>query len=133
MGWRSAAFDVGDWLAAYARRRYGPAAADAAVAATTHAAWQLLRYSVYACNRTQMGTSGSLLASRPALVMKYNGCCADLTLAYDPTTVLAAWARLRAAVPALGAQPLFRYDLCTVALQARGTGSVRHALTPRRR
>eukprot|EP01116_Phalansterium_solitarium_P014190 TRINITY_DN31746_c0_g1_i1.p1 TRINITY_DN31746_c0_g1~~TRINITY_DN31746_c0_g1_i1.p1 ORF type:complete len:576 (-),score=130.27 TRINITY_DN31746_c0_g1_i1:32-1759(-) len=112
LAWRTSPVDLDAWVAQYAFRRYGqdiPAVRQA---------WSLLQYSVFDCQTGQQGTSGSLIAGRPALVMDRVSCCSVSALYYDPKSVVSAWQLLLSANSSLAASPTYAYDVLAVTRQA---------------
>lgn len=77
---------------------------------------------MYSCPTQQQGTSGSIVAARPDLVIDKVSCCAPLALYYDPNDVVKAWGLLLAGARAKGAAltstSTFGYDTTTIGLQA---------------
>ena len=110
MIWRDSGVEVKDWLAAYARRRYG------ADSASAHAAWLKLLAGPY-----RKGTSGvessSIIAARPALDAKKSGPNAGLHIPYDPRLLVDAWALLLQDADKLKASDGYRFDTVDVGRQ----------------
>jgi alpha-N-acetylglucosaminidase len=110
MIWRDSGVEVKDWLAAYARRRYG---ADSEAA---RAAWMKLLEGPY-----RQGTSGvensSIIAARPALNVKKSGPNAGLHIPYDPRLLVEAWGLLLQDADRLKASDAYRFDTVDVGRQ----------------
>ena len=106
--WRKTTYDLDNWIQNYTLRRYGQASQPAM------AAWKYLQYSVYNCNTNQEGTSGSILASIPALKIDRVSCCATVTLYYNPTDLFQAWKLLLSSNLTLNT---FEVDLTSVTIQ----------------
>eukprot|EP00698_Gefionella_okellyi_P024671 TRINITY_DN8770_c0_g1_i1.p1 TRINITY_DN8770_c0_g1~~TRINITY_DN8770_c0_g1_i1.p1 ORF type:complete len:734 (-),score=141.60 TRINITY_DN8770_c0_g1_i1:24-2225(-) len=111
MGWQASGVQLSEWIPRYVHRRYG-ARLDEAVGA-----WMLLLNSVYNCTTGQEGTSGSVIALRPAFDQTRLDCCATLELYYDPVMVQQAWTKLQSVASTVGDQATYQYDLIQVAQQ----------------
>lgn len=115
MRWRTTAPDLDLWVQSYAIRRYGIEIPELITA------WSLLQNSVYNCERRQAGTSGSIVAARPDLVIPVVGCCAVTPLYWDPVDVCEAWTLMTQVANQLRDHPTFTYDLTTVTAQVLST------------
>ena len=113
------------WVERYAERRYGisqvanPAAHQSALQAN-----RLLQYSVYNFHQEttdKQGTSGSLIAARPAMSIPKVSCCDVTNLYYNTSDVVHAWKLLVASAvqePSLSSREPFLYDLVVCGVQA---------------
>ena len=105
MIWRDQPADIDAWLRGYAQRRYGAASAKAAQAWTI-----LLNDGPY-----RRGTSGvessSMIAARPALVVKKSGPNAGFRVPYPPLKLVEATELLLQESEKLGQADTYRYDL----------------------
>lgn len=110
MIWRDQGVNGKDWLAGYARRRYG------ADSESARAAWLKLLEGPY-----RKGTSGveysSIIAARPALNAKKSGPNAGLKIPYDPSLLVSAWELLLKDADKLQASDGYRFDTVDVGRQ----------------
>ncbi|CAE8731263.1 unnamed protein product [Polarella glacialis] len=115
--WSSpATSNLTDWVGLWAARRYSSWGETVPAAAVE--AWQLLRAGPYACERSQEGPVGSLIAARPAFTPVFGSSPTDLY--YDPKLVLRAW-ELLLTLP--GESPLitkttYVHDVADIGVQA---------------
>lgn len=102
--------NIEEWLAGYARRRYG------AVSENARRAWMLLLEGPY-----RPGTNGtersSIIAARPALDVKKSGPNAGLGIPYEPLTVVKAAGLLLRDTALLQASKPYRFDVVDVQRQ----------------
>lgn len=102
--------DLKEWLAKYARRRYG-AASEAA-----EKAWSLLLAGPY-----RAGTNGveysSIICARPAVDVKKSGPNAGFHIPYDPQKLMEAEEYLLQDVERLKASSPYRFDIMDVQRQ----------------
>lgn len=80
-----------------------------------------MQNTVYSCNTTQQGTSGSIFASFPGLWIDAVSCCAPTAIYYDPTELVEAYRLLLQAGQEAGAgltsQATYQHDLVMLASQ----------------
>lgn len=99
-----------EWLAKYARRRYG------AESESAKAAWICLLNTAY--SRGTNGTEfSSIIAARPALNVKKSGPNAGFHIPYNPTDLLQAETLLLEDADKLGNSRPYRFDLIDVQRQ----------------
>jgi alpha-N-acetylglucosaminidase len=103
--WRDGPVDADAWLADYAARRYGAKSAHAA------AAWKLLMDEGPYRRGTSGVESSSMIAARPALVVKKSGPNAGFNIPYRPMKLVEAVDLLLEDSAALAAADPYRYDL----------------------
>lgn len=106
--WQDAPVDLGSWLPAYARNRYGVDDPSA------DSAWGVLRRTVYNGERIRDGAE-SIVTGRPTLDTE--AVWTRTTLNYAPEDLLPAWDLLLRAAPVCGASEGFRFDLVDVTRQ----------------
>lgn len=112
--WLKEAPEGEEWIARYARARYGTADADA------EKAWRTLRRTIYnapAANR-QQGTTESPFCMRPTDKPRQASSWCNPEDYYSADSVIAAAHTLLAAAPRLGGNDNYRYDLVDVTRQA---------------
>lgn len=102
--------DLDQWLAQYARRRYGYESANA------RKAWLMLLDGPY-----RSGTNGvessSIIAARPALDVKKSGPNAGFNMPYNPHSLYETEALLLADSARLGASKPYRFDVIDIQRQ----------------
>lgn len=105
--WKTGKVDAGDWLKAYARRRYGADSANA------ENAWQILLETSY-----KTGTDGveasSMVCARPAISPKKSGPNNGFSIPFPQERQLEAWRLLLADADKLKASEGYRYDVVDV-------------------
>jgi alpha-N-acetylglucosaminidase len=109
--WRDDATDVNTWLADYAERRYGAAAAN------TVEAWKLMvNHGPY--KRYTTGTEkSSIIAARPALDPVKSGPNSGFEIPYKPEDLVRAWELLLADYDRLNGSDAYRFDIMDVGRQ----------------
>jgi alpha-N-acetylglucosaminidase len=105
MIWRDQPADVDAWVKAYAQRRYG------ATSAKVDEAWQLLLNQGPYVKGTSGVESSSMIAARPALVVKKSGPNAGFQVPYPPLKLVEATELLLQESEKLGQADTYRYDL----------------------
>lgn len=102
--------DLNKWLHEYVLRRYGEPAKN------TYEAWKYLLEGPY-----RTGTNGtersSIIAARPALVVKKSGPNAGLGIPYDPRLLIEAQTLLLKDVDRLQGSDAYRFDIVDVQRQ----------------
>lgn len=120
--------ELDTWIQGYAARRYSGSLSPA-----VGEAWSILQRTVYGhnvpcaitktgqCPTYKEGTSGSVLAGRPAFAIAKVSCCDTTTLYYNATELETGFHLLLGAADAegstLGTQETYLYDLVTLAVQ----------------
>jgi alpha-N-acetylglucosaminidase len=128
MAWRRQPVVLDDWIAGYARRRYG--------AEDPHAvrAWRIVLHTAYAlrADATPVTDAGerdaghdSLFAAQPSLTVTHAATWSPPAMRYDPREFRAALTEMLAVAPALRATATYRYDLTDVARQVLANDSRR--------
>lgn len=109
MVWRDAPADADAWVRDYARRRYGMSSEK------IDQAWQLLLNQGPYVRGTSGVESSSMIAARPALVVKKSGPNAGFRVPYPPLKLVEATELLLQEADKLGPVAPYRYDLvdCT--------------------
>jgi alpha-N-acetylglucosaminidase len=111
MIWRNQAVEIDPWLTAYATRRYGAASAKA------DAAWQILLNDGPYKRGTSGVESSSMIAARPALVVKKSGPNAGFRIPYPPLKLLEAAELLLQESVKLGNAEGYQYDVVDITRQ----------------
>ncbi|MCP2169797.1 alpha-N-acetylglucosaminidase TIM-barrel domain-containing protein [Goodfellowiella coeruleoviolacea] len=113
--WRDEPLDLTEWIAGYARRRYGRDDPRAV------AAWQTLLATAYRFRKEEQTTGEgpyeTPFAALPSLTVTRSSRTAPRTPRYDLDLFIPAFVDLVAADPALRALPTYRYDLVDVTRQ----------------
>jgi alpha-N-acetylglucosaminidase len=108
--------NLNEWVEAYVGRRY-----SGHIPSGVFKAWRILQQTVYQCDTTQMGTSGSIFASRPTFNITRVSCCSPLDIYYNSTLLVEALSLLLEASEhegsSLTSQTTFQYDLVMVTAQ----------------
>jgi alpha-N-acetylglucosaminidase len=111
MIWRNEAVEIDPWLKDYATRRYGVASAKA------DAAWQILLNDGPYKRGTSGVESSSMIAARPALVVKKSGPNAGFRIPYPPLKLLEAVDLLLQESVKLGNAEGYQYDVVDITRQ----------------
>ena len=111
MVWRDQPVDADAWIKAYAQRRYG------ATSDKVEQAWQLLLNQGPYTRGTSGVESSSMIAARPALVVKKSGPTAGFHVPYPPLKLVEATALLLQEADKLGQADPYRYDLVDLTRQ----------------
>jgi hypothetical protein len=86
-----------------------------------YAAWFILQNTVYSCNTSQQGTSGSIFAVFPAFTIDEVSCCAPLATYYNTSYLEVALSLFLQAGEEGGefltSQPTYQYDLVMLTSQ----------------
>lgn len=106
--WYQSAPDAHQWIADYARSRYGLLPKDAADA------WDLLGKTVYSSDQHCLE---SVLCLRPAIASTRSSFGGDLQRPYPPSSVWQAWSMLLAASPQLREIDPYQYDVVDLGRQ----------------
>lgn len=108
--WRDSPVEVGSWLRAYARQRYGDGGGDSLV----NRAWSILESSVYNGGLGEGGNE-SIIVARPTLEKTIDRVLTKLD--YDPARLAEAWDLFIQASPFYKNSDGFRYDLVDISRQ----------------
>lgn len=113
--WREQAPNLEKWLSAYATRRYGENNEN------LNKAFQILRKTVYGQklykNKSQQGTSESILCARPALEITNVSSWGTSKLYYNPSELLKAWTLFINESNKFKSNQGFEYDLVDLTRQ----------------
>lgn len=112
MGWRGAPADTRVWVSNYLHARYG------AKNASAEAAWSDILETAYSVAPNE-GPINSVITGRPSTNRNLKGreWSPGSRVPYDNRDLAAAWPKLLAAAPALGAADTYRYDLADLSRQ----------------
>ena len=110
MIWRASGVDVKEWLEGYALRRYG--------AESEHArtAWIKLLEGPYRKGTTGVEKS-SMIAARPALVVKKSGPNAGFEIPYNPKVLVLAWELLLKDKDIMKHSDAYQFDVADIGRQ----------------
>jgi alpha-N-acetylglucosaminidase len=109
--WLDKAPDIDEWLKGYAKSRYG------ATSVYAEKAWSVMNKTAYHCTTDQQGPSENLMCARPGLDIKSVSTWGISALYYSPDSLLPAWDNMIKAVPELGNNEAFQYDLVDLTRQ----------------
>lgn len=110
MVWRDSPVQAEKWLNKYAERRYGKKSENA------EAAWKLLLAGPYS-RGTSLTVKSSIIAARPALIVKKSGPNRGFEMPYKPSNLLKAWQLLLADHELLKDSKGYQFDVADVGRQ----------------
>ncbi len=131
--------DLSAWVESYVGRRYSGIIPDSGTTlklCCSHSpafeAWGILQNTVYSCNTSQQGTSGSIFAVFPAFQIDEVSCCAPLAPYYNTSDVERAFGLLLSAAEEPGStlseQTTYQMDIVTLCSQVMSNrGIVLHS------
>lgn len=113
--WRKKAPNLEAWISDYTKRRYGKENPQ------LNKAWDILRHTVFGQKlekqRSQQGTSESILCARPALEIEQVSSWGTSKLYYNPADLLEAWKLFIEAEGTMPKSEGYEYDLVDVTRQ----------------
>ena len=113
--WHNNEIDLDNWISAYTKRRYGKESKN------LYEAWQILRNTVYGkkleINKSQQGTSESILCARPSLEISKVSTWGTSKLYYNPSELLKAWTIFVNEIEEFKDNEGFKHDLLDITRQ----------------
>ena len=110
MTWNENQVKLDDWLNDYVARRYG------VTRGATLEAWAILGKTAYKRGTGEVESS-SIVAARPALMVKKSGPNAGFHIPYNPTELLKAWDLLLSENKRCGTSSGYRFDVVDIGRQ----------------